>query len=156
MFHDSLNVSGSATPNCFSRFLPKAVHNCRGMVDGFISGQILSWVTHIFVMSHCHAWDSMYLCNEGKDTIYRPWILPFWAYRLEYLQQSQKAACVHYLLDIFLTGELYVSLPRMNSHSSTRSASCTNKSWSLISFMISTGNLWTLQAALTIWSGLPT
>ena len=61
LFHDCLNdsASSSATPNCFSKFLPRAIHNWIGMVVGFLSGQILSWVTHIFIMSLYHAWASM-------------------------------------------------------------------------------------------------
>ena len=70
-FHDSLNDSGSATLNCFSRSFPRAVHNWTGMVVGFLLGQIFSWATHIFVMSLCHAQASMSVCNEGKDTFYR-------------------------------------------------------------------------------------
>ena len=31
LFQDSLNESGSATPNCFSRSFPRAVHNRTGM-----------------------------------------------------------------------------------------------------------------------------
>ena len=70
-FHDSLNDSGSATLNCFSRSFSRAVHNWTGMVLGFVLGQIFSWATHIFVMSLCHAWASMALCIEGKDIFYR-------------------------------------------------------------------------------------
>ena len=38
-FHDSLNDSGSATLNCFSRSFPRAVHNWTGMVVGFMLGR---------------------------------------------------------------------------------------------------------------------
>ena len=54
-FHDSLNDSSSATPNCFSRSFLRAVHNWTGKVVGFMSGQIFSWATNIFIMSLCHA-----------------------------------------------------------------------------------------------------
>ena len=54
-FQDSLNESGSATPNCFSRSFPRAVHNWTGMVVGFVSGHIFSWAINIFIMSLCHA-----------------------------------------------------------------------------------------------------
>ena len=88
LFNDS--ASSSATPNCFPKFLPWATHNWIGMVDGFLSGQILSWVTHIFIMSLCHAWASISLRNEGKDTVSRLKILAVWAYMLKCLQQSHK------------------------------------------------------------------
>ena len=65
-FHGSLNDSGSATLNCFSRSFLRAVHNWTGMVVGFLSGQILSWATHIFIMSLCHAQASMSVCHEEQ------------------------------------------------------------------------------------------
>ena len=70
LFQDSLNESGSATPNCFSRSFPRAVHNWTDMVVGFVLGHIFSWATHIFIISLCHAWASTSVCNKCKDTFY--------------------------------------------------------------------------------------
>ena len=47
LFHDSLNDSGSATLNCFSKTFPKTVHKWTGMVVGILLGQIFSWATDI-------------------------------------------------------------------------------------------------------------
>ena len=67
----------------------------------------------------------------------------------------QTVAYVHYLFNQFLTGELYISLPIMNTGCSTSSASLINNSWSVISLMTSAGNLWTSQAVHDISSGSP-
>ena len=103
MFHDSLNVSGSVTPNYFSRILPRAVHNWIGMVDGVLSGQILSCETHIFIISLCHAWVSISLCNEGKDTVSILQILAVWAYILECLQQSHKRQLMYIIYSTYFS-----------------------------------------------------
>ena len=68
IYYESLNDSGSSTPNCFLRSFPRAVHNWTCMVDGFLLGQILSCAFYIFVMSLCHAQALVSVCNEGKDT----------------------------------------------------------------------------------------
>ena len=54
MFYDSLNVSGSATPNGCSRCLPKTVHNWIGMVKAFCQGissaGLPTFLSYLFVM----------------------------------------------------------------------------------------------------------
>ena len=54
-------------------------HNWKGMVGGFLSGQIFNWLTLILVMSLCHSQASWSLCNKGKDIVSRLLILAVWA-----------------------------------------------------------------------------
>ena len=120
------------------------------MVDGFMSGQIFSWghlqFCHVPLPCMGLSVSLMKAKVQLIDFRYCHFELTCWST----YSNHKKQLMYIYLLDIFLTGELYVSLPRMNTCSSTSSASHTNKSWSLISFMISAGNHWTSQAALTI------
>ena len=82
MFHDivynCLNVCGSSMPYCSSRSLPRALHNWKGMVVGFLSGQIFNWLTHILVMSLCYSQALWSLCDEGKHIVSRLWMLAVW------------------------------------------------------------------------------
>ena len=94
-----------------SRSLPRAVHNWIGMVVGFLSGQIFNWVTHIFVMSLCHAHASISLCNEDKHTVLdldtgSLSLHVGSAYSNHTELYSQPAAYVHYLFNHFLTHQL--------------------------------------------------
>ena len=82
----------------------------------------------------------------------------YWQFELTcwsaYSNHTKGSLC-NYIFDLFLTRELYISLPTTNSHCSTSPASHSNNPWSVISFITSAGNLWASQAVLDIYCCSP-